>query len=288
VGARFVHANGLRFAYLTSGPADGPLALCLHGFPDTPATWRHLLPQLAQAGFRAVAPWLRGYAPTEVPQSGITPGVLAGDVNGLHEALGGREDAVLVGHDWGAIAANRAAADAPARWRRLVTLAVPPDRFVAGGWRDPAQVLRSRYIVAAALPGAPRRIDPDDLTWIRRLWRRWSPAYEPGPEDLEPLRASLRSPGVAQAMQGYYRGLIAAMLTGRAMARPMPLPPQPHLVLHGRDDGCVGAAFAARARGRLPHPQSRVVLLEGCGHWLHLEVPDVVGQLVIDHLRDRP
>ena len=62
-----VEANGLHFAALAAGPADGPLALCLHGFPDAAPTWRHLLPALADAGFRAVAPWMRGYAPTAVP-----------------------------------------------------------------------------------------------------------------------------------------------------------------------------------------------------------------------------
>ena len=62
-----VTANGIEFAYLSDGPDDGPLALCLHGFPDTAHTWRHLLPVLAEAGYHAVAPWMRGYAPTAIP-----------------------------------------------------------------------------------------------------------------------------------------------------------------------------------------------------------------------------
>ncbi|MFZ0248696.1 MAG: hypothetical protein WAL61_02025, partial [Acidimicrobiales bacterium] len=65
-----VQANGVEFACLTDGPDDGPLALCLHGFPDTARTWRYLLPELAGAGYRAVAPFLRGYAPTAVPADG--------------------------------------------------------------------------------------------------------------------------------------------------------------------------------------------------------------------------
>ena len=90
------HANGLEFAYLTDGPEDGPLALCLHGFPDTAHTWRYLLPELAAAGFRAVAPFLRGYAPTAIPADGrYQVGALVRDANALHEALGGGDDAVL-------------------------------------------------------------------------------------------------------------------------------------------------------------------------------------------------
>ena len=62
-------ANGLTFGARTCGD-EGPLALCLHGFPDSAHTWDHLLPELAAAGFRAVAPWTRGYAPTDVPADG--------------------------------------------------------------------------------------------------------------------------------------------------------------------------------------------------------------------------
>src|SRR3954453_15925726 len=82
-----VKANGLQFGYLEDGPRDGPLALCLHGFPDSAWSWRHLLPALAGAGFHAVAPFLRGYAPTAVPADGrYQTGALVADTIGLHEA----------------------------------------------------------------------------------------------------------------------------------------------------------------------------------------------------------
>src|SRR5688572_29425956 len=85
-----IRANGVEFAYLADGPDDGPLAMCLHGFPDTAHTYRHLLPRLAGAGFRAVAPWMRGYAPTGIPPDGhYQGGALANDANALHDALGG-------------------------------------------------------------------------------------------------------------------------------------------------------------------------------------------------------
>src|SRR3954468_21252852 len=97
-----VTANGVDFSYLTWGPADGPLALCLHGFPDSAHTWRLLGPALADAGFRVVAPFMRGYAPTTGPADGrYQTGMLASDAIELHAALGGDERAVLIGHDWG-------------------------------------------------------------------------------------------------------------------------------------------------------------------------------------------
>src|SRR3954464_14092831 len=98
-----VTASGLKFGVLACGEA-GPLALCLHGFPDCAQTFRHLLPSLADAGFRAVAPWLRGYEPTGIPATGdYSINALAADANALHDALGGDGEAVLIGHDWGAM-----------------------------------------------------------------------------------------------------------------------------------------------------------------------------------------
>src|SRR5471030_3304307 len=120
-----VEANGIEFGYLEAG--SGPLALCLHGFPDTAWGWRHLLPALADAGFHAVAPFMRGYAPSEIPADGCFKlGALVADAVGLHDALGGDDQLALIGNDWGAETAYGAAAFAPDRWRRIVTLAVPP------------------------------------------------------------------------------------------------------------------------------------------------------------------
>ena len=157
-GEATVTANGLEFRYLSAG--DGPLALLLHGFPDTAHTWRHLLPALAGAGFRAVAPWTRGYAPTQVPADGdYTVAALAADANALHDALGGGPDAVLVGHDWGAITAYGAAALEPDRWRRVVTMAVPPPAVGAtsrfGITRSGRFMIVSTMPVTAIAPPAP-------------------------------------------------------------------------------------------------------------------------------------
>jgi pimeloyl-ACP methyl ester carboxylesterase len=136
-----VTARGVDFAYLECG--SGPLALCLHGFPDSAWTFRHLLPDLAEAGYRAVAPWMRGYAPTGVPADGrYQSGALVADACALHEALGGDGDAVVIGHDWGAGAAAGAAAWEPDRWRRVVTMAVLPRAFGVIGYTAYEQLRR--------------------------------------------------------------------------------------------------------------------------------------------------
>ena len=108
-----VVANGLEFEYLEAG--EGPLALCMHGFPDTPFTYRHLLPVLAEAGFHAVAPFVRGFAPTQLPplRHHIHTSVMVADQIALAGALGGGPDAVLLAHDWGAVGAWGALSRAP-------------------------------------------------------------------------------------------------------------------------------------------------------------------------------
>ncbi len=103
--ASTVRANDLEFGLLEAG--SGPLALCLHGFPDSAHTWEHLLPALAGAGFHAVAPFMRGYAPSAVPADGAYQvGALVADAVALHQVLDGDGDAVLIGHDRGAEAAS--------------------------------------------------------------------------------------------------------------------------------------------------------------------------------------
>src|SRR5262249_19861503 len=97
IASRELRANEVDFTLLEAG--SGPLALCLHGFPDTAQTWRHLLPRLAHGGYHAVAPFMRGYAPSAVPPDACySLGALVADANALHDALDGGHDAVPIGH----------------------------------------------------------------------------------------------------------------------------------------------------------------------------------------------
>ena len=176
-----VRANGLQFGVLEAG--SGPLALCLHGFPDSADTWRHLLPALAGAGFHAVAPFMRGYAPTAVPADGAYHlGALVADTVALHEVLGGDGNAVLIGHDWGAEAAYGAAAFAPDRWQRLVTLAVPQAALDEVLFNHYEQLKRFFYLFMFRDHAgfAETLVARDDMAFLDELWREdWSPAFSP-------------------------------------------------------------------------------------------------------------
>jgi pimeloyl-ACP methyl ester carboxylesterase len=281
-----VTANGVAFACLRAGPDDGPLALCLHGFPDSAWTWRHLAPELAAAGFRVVAPFLRGYAPTAVPGDGrYQSGALAADAIALHEVLGGDESAVIVGHDWGALATYGAASGEPGRWRRVVTAAVPPamgpELFLPYD-----QVKRSFYMFVFQHPLAELIVGGDDLRFIDRLWADWSPGYDAA-EDLALLKPSLRDPANLTAAISYYRATLGTLPQDPALADlqagTSAAPPQPTLYLHGMDDGALGVDLTAGAAEVLS-PGSRVELVPHSGHFLHLERPEAVNPLVVEFL----
>ena len=284
-----VTAGGLDVAYLTAGRRDAPLAVCLHGFPDSAHTWRRLAPDLVDAGYRVAAPFLRGYAPTAVPADGrYQTGALAKDAVALHEALGGDERAVIIGHDWGAPATYGAASLAPDRWRRVVAAAVPPSGAMGGGFLSYDQLKRSWYMFFFQHPLADVVTGRDDLDFIDRLWADWSPGYD-ATEDLELLKPSLRDPANLAAALGYYRATLGATPPDPALeaeqAATQKTTPQPTLYLHGADDGCIGVGLADEA---LPHlgPGSRVEVVEGAGHFLHLERPELVNRLIVEFLTE--
>jgi pimeloyl-ACP methyl ester carboxylesterase len=280
-----IAANGLDFGYLSAGPTDGPLALCLHGFPDTAHTYRHLLPALAGAGFRAVAPFMRGYAPTAVPADDRhQTGALAADASALHEALGGDGRAVVIGHDWGATAAYGTAVRHADRWRRVVTIAVPVGPALASGFLSYDQIKRSFYMYFFQGPMADFVVPANDMEFIARLWDDWSPGYDAS-EDVGYVREALGKPENLAAALGYYRAMFNPARQSPELAAEQTatsgVPTQPTLYLHGTQDGCIGSSMAEASRGLLSEG-SDVVVVHETGHFLHLEKPEAVNNLIVD------
>ncbi len=269
---RTVRAGGLDFACLEAG--EGPLALLLHGFPDSARTWEATLPLLAAAGWRAVAPWTRGYAPTGVPADGdYSPRTLAGDVARLIEALG-YDRAVVIGHDWGAFAGYLAANLHPERVRALVTMAVPHAGALARNL-SPAQARRSWYVAFFQLRRiAERRARRDDFAFLEHLWRDWSPGWAFTPEDIAPTIAALTPPGALEAALGYYRHSLgpAALLDGAARRAAFGSIAPPALCFAGVDDGCIGVETFAGSERHFRGPFG-LVCVPGAGHFLHRERP---------------
>ncbi len=280
-----VTANGLTFAYLEAG--SGPLALCMHGFPDSAEGWRPLLTALADAGFHAVAPYMRGYAPTEVPADGrYQSGVLVRDANELHQVLGGDERAVLIGHDWGAFASYGAPRVAPERWARVVAAAVPPTSIIGPLLLD-YDTLKQNFWYQFVLcnPLADLAVPMNDFAFIERIWADWSPGFDAS-EAVVSVKAALRDPANLAAALGYYRHTLGGQHSDPALddeqAASMQLPDVPTLYLHGIDDGCMPVPDRATLEAAFSAPGSRAELIADAGHFLQYEQPDRVAELVVE------
>lgn len=282
-----VSANGTDFSYLECG--TGKLALLLHGFPDTAQTWRHLMPELAAAGYRAVAPFMRGYAPSAVPLDGCyQTAMLARDANALHEKLGGDSEAVIIGHDWGAPSVYGAALDAPSRWRKVVGMAVPPTAALGLAFvQNLEQIKKSWYMFFFQHGLADLVVGANNHAFIEMLWRDWSPGYDAS-VDLEFVRKSLADPKNLQAALGYYRATLGdgyrdPQLSDLQNQMAAGVPTQSLLYLHGTNDGCIDADVVESAKSMAP-ANMKFEIIASAGHFLQLEQPRVVNKLICDFL----
>ena len=277
-----VTANGLGFAALTWGDPTAPLALCLHGYPDTAWTWRHLGPHLAEAGWRVVAPFSRGYAPSDLaPDDDYSAGSLGKDAIALRDALGGDERAVLIGHDWGGAAAHYVTAKAPGHFRRVVALAIPPMAAALDPLRSfktlPLFGRQVRQFWYMGLNQIPIIAEGAQDVVIPKLWADWSPGFDAS-EELPRVFEALSGPGRRRAAVRYYRSVLHA--EGFADAFRVK-PVQPVLFLHGLQDGCISPELSRRKLDLLA-TGSRSEYIEGAGHFLQLEQPEIVNRLVTE------
>ena len=283
----FVDTAAGRFAYVERGPASGGLVLCLHGFPDHPESFAPLLERLAAAGHRAVAPWMRGYAPS-VLDGPYGADRLADDAVAIGRALQGGQGGqggrfALIGHDWGAVAAWVACARSPDDLACAVTMAVPhPLAFMRHVVRRPGQLRRSWYMGFFQLRGVAERIAArGDFALVDRLWRAWSPGFvlDDGARRRlhECLAASMPAP------LEYYRALPRSAALMRWLRGPEGRIGVPVLHLHGERDGCIDPAATRGQRAHIDGP-FECELIAGAGHFLHLEDPDQVARRVLHWL----
>ncbi len=262
---------------------SGPLVVLLHGFPEFWYSWKHQLPALAEAGFRVVAPDLRGYNLSDKPKGARNyfGEVLAADVAGLIRALGA-ERAHVVGHDWGGGIAWVFAMQHPELLDRLAILNAPhPDRFLRGlmTWK---QLKKSWYMFYFQLPWLPERMmRARDFGGLRHLLRR-DPVRQGAftPEDIERYVAAMAQPGALTAAINYYRALFRRTpWRVRARFRVVERPVQ---VIWGERDRYLGAELAEFDPAWVK--DGRVERIPEASHWVHWDAPEQVNRRLIGFL----
>jgi pimeloyl-ACP methyl ester carboxylesterase len=223
-GTHTVTANGIDIAYFEAG--KGPLVVLLHGFPDTPHTWDAVAPRIADAGFHVVMPFERGYAPTSIPSSDPSIEDLGRDALGLIHALG-EDHAILVGHDWGALAAYAAASFDPTHIDKLVTIAIPHPIALFMHTDIPF----APHFMELIAPDAENMVRKDDFRYLDELITRWSPTWKVPDGTTDAVKNAFLAPGSLSAAVGHYRAVGPNLPP--ALLAPLPMPA---LTFYGTDD----------------------------------------------------
>lgn len=260
-----------------AGPADGPLVILLHGFPEFWYGWQHQIDTLAEAGFWVWAPDQRGYNLSDKPKGIASYGIdtLAADVVGLINAAG-REKAVVVGHDWGAAVAWWTAATYPERVERLVVMNVPhPAVMKRFASRDPGQMLRSWYMVFFQLPWLPETLSRlGNWAVLVRTLRKSSRPGTFSNADLQQYKAAWSQPGAFTAMVNWYRAALQKPPSRRSDIRIT----VPTLLIWGVRDQFLKREMAQLSIDRCDN--GRIVFFENATHWVQHEEAERVNELI--------
>lgn len=286
MSARRVDVGEVRLAVTEAG--EGEPVVLLHGFPELAHSWRHQVAALADAGYHAVAPDLRGYGRSDRP-AGVDAYAaprLVGDIAGLIRALG-HESAHVVGHDWGGGLAWGLAGNMPELVRSLTILNAPQGPVSARRRReDLEQLSKSWYMLLFQFTGvAEAWLSADDFRNLRRfVFESAAPEAFP-PEDREVFIEALSKDGALTAALNYYR----ANMPPAALLREPPEPPEvtvPTMVIWGEADAYMGLDLMERSAATVTGPL-RIERLPGVSHWVQQEAPERVNELLLDFLGQR-
>jgi len=271
-----ISAGEHRFTARAAGPEDGELVLLLHGFPETSYEWRNQLPALAAAGYRAVAPDLRGYSPGARPEGveWYRATHLVADVLAFADWLGGH-NFYLVGHDWGAAIAWQVAGRHPDRLRSLTIVSVPhPGAFGTAIADDPDQQQRSGYVQFFQQDGgvAEQALLENDAAALRALFTGF-------PDDaVEEYVSALQQPGAMTAALNYYRATDLALLQGMG---PITMPT---MYVWSTGDVALGRTAAEGTARHVDGPY-RFEVLDGVSHWIPEDAAEALNRLLLEHLQ---
>ena len=282
-----VDVPGLRIHVLAAGPERGPKVVLLHGFPELSESWRGVMERLAAAGFRAIAPDLRGYGKTERPSRGYDIDTLAGDVAGLVRTLG-NAPVHLVGHDWGGAIAYHVAANFPELVARLAVVNCPPPLALMRRVLKPDQIWRFWYMFVFQLPYLPERMLMRSGGWgAAGILKRFAMHPERlSNEQLRPYRENFATFEGARAALAYYRAMFQATRTreGRKSLARHPKIRAPFRLIWGERDPVFSPRVLDNLERYFEGPVD-VRRLPDESHFVHIEAPEQVAALMVEHFR---
>ena len=286
-----IQANGLDFALLAAGGRDRPVALLLHGFPEGKESWEPQLLALAEAGWRAVAPDLRGYGGTDAPKGldAYAMPHLVADVEALISALG-EEQVDLVGHDLGALVGWPFVSRHPSLVRSWTSLSIPHPTPLAkasgldgNSEPDPEQRAGSSYIGLFHQAGKAEEVLLENGSERLRGMYRFGPNPDAVPSSVvERFVKGFERPGRLTAGLNYYRANLKPSAYIDYPPAPHPITPSTLLIWGDGDPALRRKAVEATA-AHVAGPY-RLLVLEGAGHWLQFERPDEVSGAIIAHM----
>ncbi len=274
--------RGERFHFLEWGDAHAPVVLCLHGFPDVPRTWAPLAEGLVRAGYRVVAPWMRGYSPSTL-RGPFDVDNLAADAVAFADHVSPNAPVRIVGHDWGAAVTYSALMLAPSRFSHAATLAVPhPLAFFRMLATDAGQMKRSWYMGFFQLPFVPEKtLARGNYHFVKEIWQAWSPDFAVSRDYLMEVRECLRAS--MPAPLGYYRSMawpprdaLRRIREAKGAASRIRVPT---IYLHGEDDACIAPPPRALHGRWFSGPHEEYVIPKA-GHFVQQEQ----SQAVLDRL----
>ena len=283
----FVQLPSLRMHYVEAG--KGPLVVLLHGFPESWWSWRYQIKPLADAGFRVIAPDLRGYAETG-KHGPYDLDTIVGDVCNLIESLGAEKRVKIIGHDWGGAVAWRLASRRPEFCERLAVLNCPHpvvmQRALLGKRPSLAQLKRSWYFFFFMLPFVPEWVlTKDDAKLTRKTISSASVNRTHfSEEELRPFRDGIQRPGAARAMIGWYREAVRDGFRHLLSPRKYDDVTVETLLVWGMKDPALGYEELVPGTGEFV-PKLKIEQIPDCGHFVHAERPELVNPPLIQFLR---
>jgi pimeloyl-ACP methyl ester carboxylesterase len=277
-----VNVRGVRLHVVSAGPANGPLAILLHGFPECWYSWRHQIPALAGAGYRVVAPDQRGYNLSEKPAQvqAYQTDLLTADIRTLIQVWG-YEQAVVIGHDWGGVVAWKLAMDYPGAVQKLVVMNAPhPVSFARELRRSWEQRLKSWYALFFQIPWLPETLLAFSPPASARLFFRRTAVRRQAfsDSDLEVMAVAMAQPGAMRSMIHWYRAALRY-----PSAHENKVITTPTLLIWAEDDVALGKPLTLGLEEWVP--KLIVHDIPNCGHWVQNEAAVEVNEQMLAFLQ---